>query len=217
MGQKTFNNLRKKKKEKKDKLWRKREGERGLHIQPLQTHQHKQEPLRPYSPILSLKIAATIPIIYNNRFREVKDYCVFRSKSQDSSMLRLWKWYQNCLATHPVKTQVISSGLIWGFGDIAAQAVTHSTSKPLHLQTSVSNLSYFRSLVFNDLNGRCFLCLSIRVNARFVFMAFLMFDLMGIGRTLSYCCFSIFFNLARLLCVYCEKHMNVCVCACACV
>ncbi|KAI3454066.1 hypothetical protein Pfo_010729 [Paulownia fortunei] len=50
-------------------------------------------------------------------------------------MLRLWKWYQNCLATHPVKTQVISSGFIWGFGDIAAQAVTHSTSKPHHLQT----------------------------------------------------------------------------------
>ncbi|KAG6420339.1 hypothetical protein SASPL_116864 [Salvia splendens] len=45
-------------------------------------------------------------------------------------MLRLWKWYQNCLATHPVKTQVISSGFIWGLGDIAAQAVTHSTAKP---------------------------------------------------------------------------------------
>ncbi|KAH6790890.1 Peroxisomal membrane 22 kDa family protein [Perilla frutescens var. frutescens] len=45
-------------------------------------------------------------------------------------MLRLWKWYQNCLATHPVKTQVISSGFIWGLGDIAAQAVTHSTTKP---------------------------------------------------------------------------------------
>ncbi|XP_051129484.1 uncharacterized protein LOC127250320 isoform X2 [Andrographis paniculata] len=45
-------------------------------------------------------------------------------------MLRLWKWYQNCLATHPVKTQVISSGFIWGFGDIAAQAVTHYTPKP---------------------------------------------------------------------------------------
>ncbi|KAK3033794.1 hypothetical protein RJ639_034365 [Escallonia herrerae] len=44
-------------------------------------------------------------------------------------MLRAWKWYQNCLAVHPVKTQVISSGLIWGFGDIAAQAVTHSTAK----------------------------------------------------------------------------------------
>ncbi|XP_073314373.1 uncharacterized protein [Primulina huaijiensis] len=44
-------------------------------------------------------------------------------------MLRLWKWYQNCLATHPVKTQVISSGLIWGVGDIAAQTVTQSTSR----------------------------------------------------------------------------------------
>ncbi|XAR70872.1 hypothetical protein NMG60_11027906 [Bertholletia excelsa] len=44
-------------------------------------------------------------------------------------MLKLWKWYQNCLAVHPVKTQIISSGLIWGVGDIAAQAVTHSTAK----------------------------------------------------------------------------------------
>ena len=41
----------------------------------------------------------------------------------------MWKWYQNCLAVHPVKTQVISSGLIWGAGDIAAQAVTHYTAK----------------------------------------------------------------------------------------
>ncbi|KAE9603765.1 hypothetical protein Lal_00002263 [Lupinus albus] len=41
-------------------------------------------------------------------------------------MLRLWKWYQKCLAFHPVKTQVISSGVIWGAGDIAAQAVTYS-------------------------------------------------------------------------------------------
>ncbi|GLT25425.1 hypothetical protein SLA2020_005540 [Shorea laevis] len=44
-------------------------------------------------------------------------------------MLRLWRWYQNCLAIHPVKTQVISSGLIWGFGDFAAQTVTHFTAK----------------------------------------------------------------------------------------
>ncbi|KAK8473214.1 hypothetical protein PHAVU_001G078701 [Phaseolus vulgaris] len=44
-------------------------------------------------------------------------------------MLKLWKWYQNCLAVHPVKTQVISSGLIWGAGDVAAQAVTHYTAK----------------------------------------------------------------------------------------
>lgn len=50
-------------------------------------------------------------------------------------MIRLWKWYQNCLAVHPVKTQVISSALIWGFGDIAAQAVTHTTAKKHHLQS----------------------------------------------------------------------------------
>lgn len=47
-------------------------------------------------------------------------------------MLRLWKWYQNCLAVHPVKTQMISSGLIWGVGDIAAQTITFSTSKKSH-------------------------------------------------------------------------------------
>lgn len=50
-------------------------------------------------------------------------------------MIRLWKWYQNCLAVHPVKTQVISSALIWGFGDIAAQAVTYTTAKKHHLQS----------------------------------------------------------------------------------
>ncbi|KAK7293830.1 hypothetical protein RJT34_16705 [Clitoria ternatea] len=44
-------------------------------------------------------------------------------------MLKFWKWYKNCLAVHPVKTQVISSGLIWGTGDIAAQAVTHYTAR----------------------------------------------------------------------------------------
>ncbi|GAB4854251.1 hypothetical protein Ancab_022838 [Ancistrocladus abbreviatus] len=44
-------------------------------------------------------------------------------------MLRLWRWYQNCLAAHPLKTQMISSGLIWGVGDIAAQSITHYTAK----------------------------------------------------------------------------------------
>ncbi|AES58792.1 hypothetical protein MtrunA17_Chr1g0147191 [Medicago truncatula] len=44
-------------------------------------------------------------------------------------MLKLWRWYQNCLAVHPVKTQVISSGFIWGAGDVAAQYVTHYTAK----------------------------------------------------------------------------------------
>ncbi|XP_019074957.1 uncharacterized protein LOC100257619 isoform X1 [Vitis vinifera] len=47
-------------------------------------------------------------------------------------LLRLWKWYQDCLAVHPVKTQIISSGLIWGFGDICAQTITHTTAKRHH-------------------------------------------------------------------------------------
>ncbi|KAK6129697.1 hypothetical protein DH2020_036563 [Rehmannia glutinosa] len=64
-------------------------------------------------------------------------------------MLRLWKWYQNCLSTHPVKTQVISSGFIWGFGDIAAQAVTHSTANLHHLQTHVSKSNEGKELKIN--------------------------------------------------------------------
>ncbi|RZC64734.1 hypothetical protein C5167_008425 [Papaver somniferum] len=34
--------------------------------------------------------------------------------------------YQNCLTIHPVKTQIISSGILSGIGDIAAQRITHS-------------------------------------------------------------------------------------------
>lgn len=41
-------------------------------------------------------------------------------------MSKLWKWYQQCLALHPVKTQIISSGILWGLGDIGAQKITHS-------------------------------------------------------------------------------------------
>ncbi|KAK6941514.1 Mpv17/PMP22 [Dillenia turbinata] len=44
-------------------------------------------------------------------------------------MMRIWKWYQNCLALHPLKTQIISSGILWGVGDITAQYITHSTAK----------------------------------------------------------------------------------------
>ncbi|KAJ9183954.1 hypothetical protein P3X46_007747 [Hevea brasiliensis] len=43
-------------------------------------------------------------------------------------MLKLWKWYQHCLSVHPVKTQIISSGILWGIGDIGAQYITHSTA-----------------------------------------------------------------------------------------
>ncbi|CAM8925732.1 unnamed protein product [Rhodiola kirilowii] len=44
-------------------------------------------------------------------------------------LLRVWKWYQKCLSVHPLKTQVISSGFLWGTGDISAQYITHSTAR----------------------------------------------------------------------------------------
>ncbi|KAJ4957642.1 hypothetical protein NE237_024753 [Protea cynaroides] len=44
-------------------------------------------------------------------------------------MLRLWKFYQKSLAVHPVKTQITSSGFLWGLGDVTAQAITNSTMK----------------------------------------------------------------------------------------
>ncbi|XP_077219692.1 peroxisomal membrane 22 kDa (Mpv17/PMP22) family protein [Tasmannia lanceolata] len=47
-------------------------------------------------------------------------------------MLNAWKWYQKCLSVHPVKTQIISSGFLWGVGDIAAQAITQSAVKRQH-------------------------------------------------------------------------------------
>ncbi|TVU49111.1 hypothetical protein EJB05_00403, partial [Eragrostis curvula] len=45
-------------------------------------------------------------------------------------MRRIWRWYQQCLATHPVRTQVVSSGLLWGLGDSGAQTVTHYSAPP---------------------------------------------------------------------------------------
>lgn len=56
-------------------------------------------------------------------------------------MLKVWKWYQNCLSVHPVKTQVISSGVLWGVGDISAQYITHSTAKK-RLQISNSDAKF---------------------------------------------------------------------------
>lgn len=45
-------------------------------------------------------------------------------------LVRAWRWYQRCLALHPVKTQVISSGILWGIGDVAAQSITRSFTPP---------------------------------------------------------------------------------------
>ncbi|CAN6441677.1 unnamed protein product [Victoria cruziana] len=42
-------------------------------------------------------------------------------------VVRLWRWYQRCLTQYPLRTQVISSGILWGLGDVTAQKVTHLT------------------------------------------------------------------------------------------
>ncbi|KAE8665380.1 Adenine nucleotide alpha hydrolases-like superfamily protein, putative isoform 1 [Hibiscus syriacus] len=44
-------------------------------------------------------------------------------------MSRIWKWYERCLSIHPVKTQVVSSGVLWEIGDVGAQYITYSTAK----------------------------------------------------------------------------------------
>ncbi|WVZ21999.1 hypothetical protein V8G54_000543 [Vigna mungo] len=44
-------------------------------------------------------------------------------------MLNVWKWYQNCLSVHPVKTQAVSSAILWGVGDLSAQYITHAATK----------------------------------------------------------------------------------------
>ncbi|XP_056163749.1 uncharacterized protein LOC115690470 isoform X3 [Syzygium oleosum] len=56
-------------------------------------------------------------------------------------MLKAWKWYQSCLSVHPVKTQVISSGVLWGVGDVAAQFITHSTARR-RLQVSEADAKF---------------------------------------------------------------------------
>jgi protein Mpv17 len=38
-----------------------------------------------------------------------------------------------------VKTQVISSGFLWGFGDVTAQYITHSTAKRRLLRLTETN------------------------------------------------------------------------------
>lgn len=72
-------------------------------------------------------------------------------------MLKLWRWYQNCLAVHPVKTQMISSGFLWGVGDIGAQAITRSAlRKPCQLTV---NPLFFRFLSFLFFSFELFLWL----------------------------------------------------------
>ncbi|CAN0826288.1 Protein sym-1 [Linum grandiflorum] len=64
-------------------------------------------------------------------------------------MFNVWKWFQHCLALHPVKTQMLSSGLIWGAGDIAAQSINNYTAeKPLVFQRYEGLDRFMRSQLF---------------------------------------------------------------------
>lgn len=65
-------------------------------------------------------------------------------------MLKLWRWYQHCLAVHPVKTQVISSGILWGLGDVGAQAITHSTLKNQRRASHSQSVSQSQSQAHGD-------------------------------------------------------------------
>ncbi|CAN1320073.1 Protein SYM1 [Linum perenne] len=51
-------------------------------------------------------------------------------------LMKIWGWYSHCLSSHPLKTQIISSGVLWGLGDIGAQYVTHSTAIKKHIQST---------------------------------------------------------------------------------
>ncbi|KAL1552432.1 protein sym1-like [Salvia divinorum] len=44
-------------------------------------------------------------------------------------MSKLWNWYQYYLSKYPFRTEMVSSGIIWGLGDMAAQTITHTTAK----------------------------------------------------------------------------------------
>ncbi|KAG4391669.1 hypothetical protein GLYMA_05G230802v4 [Glycine max] len=55
-------------------------------------------------------------------------------------MMKMWNWYQNSLSVHPVKTQAISSAILWGVGDLSAQYITHSAAPKKLLQLSMLNL-----------------------------------------------------------------------------
>uniref|UniRef100_A0A0R0K098 Uncharacterized protein n=1 Tax=Glycine max TaxID=3847 RepID=A0A0R0K098_SOYBN len=57
-------------------------------------------------------------------------------------MMKMWNWYQNSLSVHPVKTQAISSAILWGVGDLSAQYITHSAAPKKLLQLSDSDAKF---------------------------------------------------------------------------
>ncbi|RVW38268.1 Protein sym-1 [Vitis vinifera] len=62
---------------------------------------------------------------------------------------------KQCMSLHPVKTQVISSGILWGVGDITAQSITHSSARK-RLQISHAGCPFIplkiitESVIFGD-------------------------------------------------------------------
>ncbi|GAY48247.1 hypothetical protein CUMW_110270 [Citrus unshiu] len=53
-------------------------------------------------------------------------------------MLKLRKCHHNCMDVHPVKTQMISSGLLWGLCDVDAPSITHFAAQN-HLENQDGN------------------------------------------------------------------------------
>lgn len=48
-----------------------------------------------------------------------------------------WGWYQVKLAQHPVRTQMITSGILWATGDYAAQSISRSIERRRASETPV--------------------------------------------------------------------------------
>ncbi|XP_024520294.1 protein SYM1 isoform X2 [Selaginella moellendorffii] len=47
-------------------------------------------------------------------------------------MRSAWSWYQGQLAAKPVRTQIVTSGILWAVGDMVAQSVSASVEKRQH-------------------------------------------------------------------------------------
>ncbi|KAJ0807677.1 hypothetical protein HanOQP8_Chr00c008g0684831 [Helianthus annuus] len=71
-------------------------------------------------------------------------------------MLKAWRWYKHCLAAHPLKTQVLSSGIIWGLGDLAAQAVTRVTATKKNYEDECDLRINWRRVVTTSIFGMAF-------------------------------------------------------------
>lgn len=117
-------------------------------------------------------------------------------------MLRIWKWYQSCLSLHPVKTQIISSGFLWGIGDVAAQYITHSTAK--------KRLQYHKVLVFFQSPKKpSFFLLSFSSCFYFFFSYAWLYLFELLGTLYSYFCFGIGCLHVLILCWFIVGYFDL--------